>query len=120
MLQERDQVLPLREYLLSVPNSVILFVLRDFAGDVLSLQTIPFEELSIRSSTELGAKFVVDELLTSKMIPGMYRLFAYLAYPKAGIEEPESVEDYVLDICLTEQGIKIKVNGEISNPSVGI
>lgn len=118
--ESSNQAIPLREYLDSIDNSSIVFVLRDFVGNLVNTQMVSSADITIHSSKRLGARFIVDELLTSRMIPGTYKLYAYIAYPKEGANAPYLIADYVLDKCLTEQGIKIKVNGGLNQPSVGI
>jgi hypothetical protein len=116
----QNEVVSLKEYLESIPNSAILFILRTFAGEALDTQVVTSDEIKFKSSRTISASFVVDQLLTQKMVPGMYRLFAYIAQPKEGITEPKKVQDYILNKCLTEKGIKIKVIGELDSPSVGV
>lgn len=116
----QNEILSLKDYLGSIENSAMIFILRSFAGDTLDTQIVKSEDIRLKTSRTLSASFIVDQLLTQKMVPGIYRLFSYIAYPKQGILNPQGIQDYVLDKCLTEQGIKIRVDGELDAPSVGV
>lgn len=116
----QNEVISLREYLLSIPNSAVMFVLKDYVGNVVDSQVVPTPSIQVKSSNTLGAKFIVDELLTTKMVPGLYKLFAYIVYPREHATEPYGVKDYIIDKVLTQAGIDIKVNGGLEMPSVGV
>lgn len=115
-----NEIVSIREYLESIENSAIIFILRNYSGQTLDSQVITIEDIKIKSLKTISAAFVVDQVLTTKMIPGNYRLFVYIAIPKEEITSPTKVQDYILDKCLTEQGIKIRVDGELDSPSVGV
>lgn len=115
-----NTVISIREYLGSINNSAIVFVLRDYNGKTLDSQIVRSENIKIKSSRTISAEFKVDQVLTQKMVPGNYRLFTYIGIPKEGVETPTKVKDYILDKCLTEQGIRIRVDGELDGPSVGV
>lgn len=115
-----NEVVSIREYLESIENSAIIFILKNYSGETLDSQVITAGDIKVKSTKTITASFVVDQVLTTKMIPGNYRLFVYIAIPKEEDRVPVRVQDYILDKCLTEQGIKIRVDGELDSPSVGV
>ena len=120
MLEIKEAYVSIREYLENTPGAVLLFVLRDTRGQELNRQVVDYDHLSMKDTNTFSAPFVVDELLTAKMVPGIYSLFIYLSLPKSeGSEEPTPA-DYNLDKCLTDAGIKIVVQGGAQGPSVGV
>lgn len=108
------------EYVRSTPGAVLLFVLRDFRGQELNRQVVHYDEFGMTDSKSYTAKFIVDELLSAKMIPGSYTLYMYVGIPKSGKTEPLSPEDYTFDKCLTEQGVQIRVRGGLNDPATGV
>ena len=115
----RDTYLSFVEYMQTVSNAVLLFILCDVRGVEMERQVRTLDDISIDSLNSCSAKFVVDESLTTKMIPGNYTLYMYVGVPKSTATSPYSASDYTLDKCLTEQGIKIRVRGGLNEPSVG-
>ena len=111
-----DTYVNFKEYLESTKGAVLLFVVRDFRGNEIARQIVKYEELGMNNQREYTAKFVVDELLSAKMIPGSYTLDIYLSTPAADIDDP-APEDYCLTKRLTETGIKIQVRGGMKSPS---
>lgn len=106
------------EYLKGTAGSVLVFVLRDVHDVELNRQVVRYENLDMKETDIYSAKFVVDELLTAKMVPGNYRLYLYVGVPKEGVETPTD-KDYTLSKCLTEKGVQIRVRGALNEPSVG-
>lgn len=110
----------LGDYLQSTPGAVLLFVLNNPRGEEIARQVVTFEQLELSALHSYNAKFVVDELLSSIMIPATYTLYLYVGLPKADAKEPYTPQDYTFDKCLTEQGIKLRVRGGALKPSVGV
>ena len=112
----KDSYVDFREYLEKTKGAVLLFVLRDFRGQEVNRQMVHYDELEMNNQREYTAKFVVDELLTAKMIPGSYTLDIYLSQPNSDVDEP-TIDDYCLTKRLTEAGIKIQVRGGTKAPT---
>lgn len=112
-----------KEYIESTSGAVLLFVLCDTRGREMNRQVVPYKQLVINSMNKCAAKFIVDEQLSSKMIPGEYKLYLYVGIPsttaKEAKKEAYAPEDYTLDKCLTEQGVRIRVRGGLNEPSLG-
>ncbi|MCM1322817.1 MAG: hypothetical protein NC218_01390 [Acetobacter sp.] len=110
------------EYVQNTPGAVLLFVLRDVKDKELERQVVPYDKLGMTTNRSYTAKFVVDELLTAKMVPGQYTLYMYVGLPKSDAKDKEELSpyDYACDLCLTEQGVKIRVRGGLNDPSLGV
>lgn len=111
-----DTYVNFKEYLENTKGAVLLFVVRDFRGNEIARQIVKYDELGMNNQKEYTAKFVVDELLSAKMIPGSYTLDIYISTPAANVDNP-APEDYCLTKRLTEAGIKIQVRGGVKEPT---
>ena len=118
----QDRYMSFGEYIQNTPGAVLLFVLRDVHDKELDRQVVSYENLGMTTTRTYTARFVVDELLTAKMVPGQYTLYMYIGVPKSASKEKEELppDDYTYDRCLTEQGVKIRVRGGLNDPSVGV
>lgn len=116
----REAYISFGEYVRSTPGAVLLFVLRDARGKELERQVVTYEQLGMSDSKSYTAKFIVDELLSAKMIPGSYTLYMYVGLPRAGAKTNLTPADYTFDKCLTEQGIQIRVRGGLNDPVTGV
>ena len=115
-----ENYISLSDYLRSTDGSVLLFVLNDARGNEITRQVVTLDQLEQANAKSYTAKFVVDEMLSSIMIPETYTLYLYIALPKSSVSKDNlTPEDYVFDKCLTEQGIKLRVRGGALGPSVG-
>ena len=111
-----DTYVNFKEYLENMKGAVLLFVVRDFRGSEIARQIVKYDELGMNNQREYTAKFVVDELLSAKMIPGSYTLDIYISVPNGDVDNP-APEDYCLTKRLTEAGIKIQVRGGTKEPT---
>ena len=118
----QDRYMSFGEYIQNTPGAVLLFVLRDVHDKEVDRQVVSYENLGMTTTRTYTARFVVDELLTAKMVPGQYTLYMYIGVPKSASKEKEELtpDDYTYDRCLTEQGVKIRVRGGLNDPSVGV
>ncbi len=118
----KESYMSFEEYIQNTPGAVLLFVLRDVHDKELDRQVVPYSKLGMTSTRSYTAKFVVDELLTAKMIPGSYTLYMYVGIPKSDVKDKENLtpQDYNCDRCLTEQGVRLRVRGGLNDPSVGV
>ena len=118
----QDKYMSFGEYVQNTPGAVLLFVLRDVHDKELERQVVPYSKLGMTTTKSYTARFVVDELLSAKMVPGQYTLYMYVGIPKASAADKEELgpDDYTCDRCLTEQGVKIRVRGGLNDPSVGV
>lgn len=110
-----DNYVKISEYLEGLENGVIVFVLHNFRGEEIHRQIVLKEELTITLTESVKALFSVDEALSSRMVPGKYTLYVYIAVPKTNLPVVSNYvlkpTDYSLFKCLTEQGIGIQVRG---------
>ena len=111
-----DTYVNFKEYLENTKGAVLLFVVRDFRGNEIARQIVRYDELGMNNQREYTAKFVVDELLSAKMIPGSYTLDIYISVPNGDVDNP-APEDYCFTKRLTEAGIKIQVRGGTKEPT---
>lgn len=118
---DSETYISFQEHLESQPGAVVVLVLVDFRGHEIERQIVPLERVVIAENGKSRVKFVVDELLAAKLVPGSYKLFLYVGLPKAAALEHGGVlasTDYTLNNCLTEQGVRIVIRGSSGAPDI--
>jgi hypothetical protein len=118
-----DNYVKISDYLEALTGGVLVFVLKNFRGEEIHRQIVPKDQLKTTLTESVKTKFLVDSALSSRMVPGQYTLFLYIAIPKTGLPTSPSYvikpTDYSLFKCLTEQGIGIQVRGGLNNNTIG-